>query len=106
MKYSGSISSFYLMPKDLQKAIEFRATVESLAYVISKVKNKSGKEIPTEAKFNWICEKILENNLLKEQVLSHYKKEGVEFMPSNTKKLFIISSASNLALEWDTKNLK
>ena len=100
MHYTGNLDKFKYLHQQFKKAIEFQATVETMAYTICKTKPLAiNAAQPT---FNKICEKICSNIDLRDKTINYYIKQGIDFLSSEDKYLKALQNAAEMALQIDT----
>lgn len=104
MHYTGNSEKFLNLHKKFKKAIEFYATVESLAYTISKTKNINS-ENQIRKKFNQTCEKLSSDKYLRDIAIEDYIKNEIDYLDSNEKYLLALHKASDLAIKIDTSDI-
>lgn len=104
MHYTGDSEKFDNLHPQFKKAIEFQATVETMAYTICKTKSLTTNA--AQPTFNKICEKICNDIQLRDEVINYYLKQGIEFLNSDDKYLKALHDATEMALKIDTSDLK
>lgn len=102
MHYSGDNLKFQELSKIYRKAVEMRASIESLAYIIAKTKHKDISFIAQQL-FNQYCEEIfLDKNRL-DKAMKQYIQSSFSYLDANDKYLYVLQEASKLAIKYDLK---